>query len=479
MASAGDSARTLFSAIVPDRRDLLDVAISQLGPEHFPDERWRNMFVLFQWYYQYDGEVLTRKALSAAAASKLPGKVVLYETTYDSLLEEQTPDHEFRWALDDLKDTQAKQATQGVLLEAMQIINRGIEDSRGNEIKGHVAARERVIAQLSEIDTRLTIQEAPDGDVREEEDDIIAEYEARKQTFLTGGFSGLEFGIPQLDKIIGGLQPGELDFILGYTSSGKSTLCCQLAWQVAILQKKNVVYLTTETLRPQIRRKLISRHSRLSKFGIDEGLDSSDLKNGSLSPDMEEKLREVVFDFSHSEDYGKLRVLQASDGMSVTSAKVRLQAIQREFPIDLVVLDALYLLKPEVRRSKEREELNERIEQAMILAKTFDNGNGVPVITPWQTSRKAKEDADREKQYTLSAMAETAYAERYADIVVALLEPKETQRYTTLSCSVLKNRDGERTPGFDIDVDYATSYFTDSGRVRQAANNALIGLGLN
>jgi replicative DNA helicase len=482
MASASEHARTLFSAIVPNRRDLLEIAIAQLGPEHFPDDRWRNMFAMFDWYYGFAGDVLTKKAVTDVMshpkmAAADAGKVQLYQTTYESLEEDTTPEHEFKWSLEQLKDIYAKTATKTALLEAMQVLNGGIEDSKGNEIKGHIAARERAIAKLAEIDTRMTFQEAPDGDIREEEDDIISEYEARKESFLSGGFSGIEFGVPALDQVIGGLQPGELDFVIGYTSSGKSSLCSQLAWQAAVRQKKNVVYVTTETLRGQIRRKIISRHSRLSKFAIDAGLNSLDLKNGSLSADLEEKLREVVHDFSHSQEYGKLRIVQASEAMSVTGMKVRLQAIQREFPIDLVVVDALYLLKPEIRRSKEREELNEKIEQAMILAKTFNNGNGVPVITPWQVSRNAKELADREKTYSMSAMAETAYAERYADVVIGLLEPKDPQRYTTLSCSVLKNRDGEKSPGFDIDVDYATSYFTDSGRVQQAANNALLGLG--
>jgi replicative DNA helicase len=484
VSSASDHARTLFSAIVPDRRDLLELAVAQLGPEHFPDDRWRNMFAMFKWYYDYAGDVLTKRAVTDVISHPKmamgdAGKVQLYQTTYESLEEQQTAEHEFRWSLEQLKDLYAQQATKIALLEAMQVLNSGIEGSKGQEIRGHVAARERVIAQLAEIDTRQTFQEAPDGDVRDEEDDILAEYETKKQISLSGGFSGVEFGIPKLDQVISGLQPGELDFVIGYSSSGKSSLCCQLAWQAAVRQGKNVVYVTTETLRGQIRRKLISRHSRLSKFGIQEGLNSLDLKNGTLTEDLEERMREVVHDFAHCEDYGKLRVMQASEAMTVTGMKVRLQAIQREFPIDLIVVDALYILKPDVRRSKEREELNEKIESAMILAKTFDNGNGVPLITPWQVSRAAKELADREKRYSMSAMAETAYAERYADVVISLLEPKETSRYTTLSCSVIKNRDGEQSSGFDIDVDYATSYFTDSGRTQQAANNALLGLGLN
>ncbi len=483
MSVGSDHARTLFAAVVPDRRDLLEDVLSQLGTEHFlylsDDDRWKNMFIMFNWYYQYAGGVLTKKAIVDVAAMKLPGKEQLYESTYESLEHQKVSESEFRWALYQLKELYATDNTKRTFLEGMQILTGGIESSKGEEIKGHIAAREHVMARLGEIDQRLTVQEAPDGDVREEESDILEEYEKKKATFLSGGFSGIEFGVPRLDHIVGGLQPGELDFILGYTSAGKSSLCCQLAWQACVRQGKNVVYATSETLRPQIRRKVISRHSRMKQFGIEEGLNSLDLKRGTLSAEQEEKMREVVYDFTHCEDYGKLRVLQTSEAMTVTGLKVRLQAIQREFPIDLVIIDALYLLKAETRRQKERDELNEKIEQAMILAKTFDNGNGLPIISPWQASRQAKEDALKEGRYSMAAMAETAYAERYADIIISLLEPLQPGRYVTLSCAALKQRDGEQSPGFDIDADYATSYFTDSGTVQRASHEALIGLGLD
>jgi replicative DNA helicase len=478
VVDSSDHARALFSAVVPDRRDLLETVLTKLTEDHFPEDRWRHFFKMFKWYYDYAGDVLTKNAIEAILA-KLPSaetnKVILYQTTYDSLMSQKSSESDFKWSLHQLNELYAQSSVKRTFKQGMDILTRGIEDSKGNEVKGHEAAREYVMAQLGVIDQRLTVQEAPDGDIREEEDDMLSEYESKKESFLSGEFSGIEFGIPKLDSITGGLQPGELDFILGYASAGKSSLCCQLAWQAAVRQKKNVVYVTTETLRSQIRRKLVSRHSRLKKFGLAEGLNSLDLKRGNLDAELEEKLREVVHDFSHSEDYGKLRVMQASESMTVNGMKVRLQAIQREFPIDLLIVDALYILKPETRRASDREQLNERIEQAMILAKTFDNGNGLAVVSPWQASRKAKEDADREGYYGMSALAETSYAERYADGVIGILE---SQQRNKLSMSVVKWRDGEQAPPFDIDVDYATCFYTDSGRTQHAANTALLNLGL-
>lgn len=485
MATASDHARAIFSAIVPDRRDLLETVLTELSEEHFPtdgDARWAAFFRMFKWYYEFNSEVLSKHTIEGIT-KELPSseshKKVLFETTYDTLEAQHVSDADFKWALYQLKQIYATNTTKAVLAQGVTIITKGVEDSKGNELKGHEAAREYVMAQLGVIDQRLTVQEAPDADVREEEEEFLQEYESRKTSHQAGEYSGIEFGIPKLDQMLGGLQPGELDLILGYASAGKSSLCCQLSWNAAVMQRKNVVYVTTETIRTQIRRKLISRHSRLSKFGIEEGLNSLNLKRGDLTPHEEEKLKEVMHDFSHNESYGKLRVMQASDSLTVTSLNVRLQAIQREFPIDLVVVDALYILKPEVRRKTEREELNEKIQQAMVLSKTFNNGAGIPLVSPWQASRAAKEKAEREKQYDMSALAETAYAERFTDNVVGLLEPPGVQgRYKTLSVSGVKVRDGERYSNFDVDADYATCYFADSGHVQQAAHNALIGLNL-
>jgi replicative DNA helicase len=213
----------------------------------------------------------------------------------------------------------------------------------------------------------------------------------------------------------------------------------------------------------------------MSKFEIPDGLNSIDLKRGTLSDLEEVKLREVVQDFARSEEYGGFRIMQASESMSVSSLKVRLQALQSIKPVDLVIIDSLYILKPDERRPNSRDELNDTIQRAKNLATTFNNGKGVPIISPWQTSREHKERADRDKRYSMAAMAETAYAERYADVVVSLLEPAQTSRHTTLSAAIIKNRDGEQSPNIDIDVDYATSHFTDSGRVANMSTANLLG----
>jgi replicative DNA helicase len=434
------------------------------------------LYRLFSWYSSVAGDVITQQAISGALKSKLPhesGKIALYETVYEGLQNTSASEADFKWALEQLQQEYATRETTKALTQAMRVLKAGMEGPDGEERIGHEAARDYILSKFSEVDLRLQVQEAPEGDTRQEEAEILDEYYATRDKTAGSEYLGLQFGIDEVDKYTGGLQPGELDFVLGYASSGKSSLCVQLAWWTAFQQKKNVVFVTTETLRPQIRRKLISRHSKLSKFEIPEGLNSSDLKRGNLDLELEDKLREVVFDYSHG-DYGYLNVMQASDGMTLANTKLKLQRLQRERQIDLVIIDSIYILKADRNRPDSRQELNSIIESCKGLATTFNNGNGVPLVSPWQTSRIHKEKADKDRRYSMSAMAETAMAERYADIVIGLLEPEITQRYTTLSCNMVKNRDGEQSPSFEVKVDYATSHF--SNQIRAADSSDFNGL---
>lgn len=150
--------------------------------------------------------------------------------------------------------------------------------------------------------------------------------------------------------------------------------------------------------------------------------------------------------------------------------EARLLRVRRQFPVDLLVIDYLALLRSERRRESDREELGSIIKAAKQLATTFDDGRGVPVISPWQVNRSSKEAAAKAGMYTTAALAETAEATNSSDVIVSLLEPEDnTSRFADLRAQVLKNRDGETHNSIPLMVDYATSMFRDKQEVQAAA----------
>ncbi len=459
MTSATEHAEQLLAAIIPDRSDLLERALRHLLPEHFVSHLHRNIFTMLERYAEVTGTVLTPQALSdLLERSKADaGKVAQYEETFALLAAMQVDEPAFSWSLQQLRELAAERATHEALVQSMEILTRGVEH-KGELLRGHSEARSALLQRFAEIDRDLSMQEAPEGDVGAEGEDIIAEYAAREAAIKAGRNLGVHFGVPAIDDRIGGIQRGDLGLIVGFTSEGKTHLCVQLAWHAAIRQGLNVVFLTTETIRSTVRRRMVARHSTLDAFGIENGLNSRDIKNCTLSAPQKQQLFRVVEDFTRNPAYGKRWISQVPRSATIGYIEGKLARLQRQFPIDLVILDSLYLLRPEKRRNTDREELSGILKEAKQLATTFADGTGIPFVSPWQVSRTARQDAEKTGSYNSSALSETAEAANSADLIVSLLAPLDNDaRIASLKTQVMKNRDGERANPFEVRIDYATS----------------------
>lgn len=467
MTTASEHARTILGAIIPDRRDLLDKALRYLNPDHFTDATLRNLWVMAARYADVTGAVLTRAALGDMLHTGRAdaGKRALYEESYDLLAGVSIDESAFRWSLEQIRELAAERATGEALTQSMEILTRGATDDRGELLRGHAEARSHLLQKFALIDRDLSMQDSPEGDMRVEGGDMLADYAARKQARLSGRSSGIDFGIPDLDARINGLQNGELVLLVGYTSEGKTSLVVQLGWHAAVRQGRNVVILTTETLRKQVRRRLISRHSCSEQFGIPTGLNSRDIKNGTLSREQETQLQAVVSDFTNNPAYGRCWIVQVPRGATIGYIESKLIRIGRLFPIELVMMDYLALLMPDRRRRDLREELGEILKGAKQLSTTINDGAGIPFVSPWQVSRSARREAEKTGYYTSDALSETAEASNSADVIVSQLAPLDNdQRVVGLRMQVMKNRDGERSNFIDAQVDYATSKFSARGR---------------
>lgn len=458
--TALDFSKLVLGGILPDRLDLADRAITHLTDVHFPDAQYRTLFLLVERYIESYGGILSRKQLEdILSAQKVDaGKVALYTEMYDSLAKSVVADDEFRWAIDQLKELAAERQTAEAITGGMEILHRGGKNSKGEDVVGHSDARAYVLEKFSDIDRELAAQDSPEGDSRQEAADIWEEINNPKSV------AGIRFGIRSLDKVMGGNQNGELNLIVGYTNSGKSMLASgQLPWSAAIEQGKNVVIVTTETLRPQIRRRLICRHSRHPMFGLPKGINSKDLHRGFeyLPADQRKVLPDIIDDYTNNPNYGKLVIVQAPRSATISSVENRVTRYQREFQVELVVIDSINLLRADRRYPSKREELASMIIEAKQFATTFDNGRGVPVISPWQAGREAWKEAQEKGYYNTSALSETHESSTSADGIITILEPQgEVDREVIMKVQMAKHRDGEKANAMDVGVDYATAYWS-------------------
>lgn len=464
--SASFHAEQVLGAIFPSRKDLLERALFKLTPDHFVNSQHRTIFIMASRYYEVTQSVLRKNAMQDILrgwGKADPGKVALLEEIYDSLLLSEVGESSFDWSLEQLRELYAEKQTEEALVEARTILKVGLETDKGSNLRGQADARDFLISKLSEIENTFSNADTPEGDMREEADDMLKDYEQRKLLRLSGKATGVYCGLETIDSATGGFQNGELVLIVGYSGGGKTSLCCQLAWHAAVNQGKNVIYLTSETLRTQVRHKLLARHSKLPQFELPEGLNSFDLRQGSLNDVEERKLREIIDDFSTNGEYGKSYITQIPYGFTISQIGAKLRSMQNRFPVDLVIVDYLNLLKSERKRASWREEADDIIKSAKQLATTFNSGQGVPLISPWQVSREAKNKADSVGYYTSTALADTSESTKSSDIIISVLEPPSESRgrYVNVTGQILKNRSNLMLSGLNLKADFGTCTFTE------------------
>lgn len=468
-----DHSKVVLGGILPNRIDLLDRAITNLTEEHFPDTQYRTLFLLMERYLEGYGAVLPRNQLDDILTAKGldAGRKSLYLEIFDSLVNASYTDDDVRWSIDQLKELCAERKTAEAITAGMEILNRGAKNTKGEEVFGHADARTHILEKFADIDRELAMQQSPEGDARTEADEIWEEINN------PASVEGIRFGIPAVDNVMIGNQRGELNLIAGYTNSGKSMLAsAQLPWSAAIEQGKNVIILTTETLRPQIRRRLLSRHSMHPMFGLEHGINSRDLKKGRefLPPDQLRVLPDIIDDFTRNPNYGKLVIVQMPRNATISSGENRVLRYQREFEVDLVVIDSINLLRADRRFTTKREELASMLIEAKQFATTFNDGNGVPVVSPWQINRESWKEAQEKGYYTSSALSETHEASTSADNIITILEPlNNNSRLAQIKVQIPKSRDGETCSPMDVEVDYATACWTSKQNSTQGVESLL------
>lgn len=463
-----DPGLTVLAAILPASPEVLEQAARKLRPAHFSGQVLPEIFALLCRYFDMTGEVMTRHALAGFLDERRveAGSQAMHLEVYDLAAATQVSDGEAAWAIQRLRDLADDNATGAALSEGYAILTKGMEQpGTGDRVVGANASRMHVLQRFAEIDAELNQADAPEGEVNSEEEMVLDRYaktaHARK---LAGGNPGIALGIPAIDdKLGGGLNRGELALIAGFSSSGKTSACVQMAWHAKVVQGRNVVIFTSETLRHQVINKLVARHSRHPQFDTEmpDGLDSARIRSGTLGGAEIAQFQAVVHDFTHNPAYGRCYVAQLPFGATIGQARSRLERVGHLFSVDLCIIDYLQLLNSDRRRDSSHEEAAQMVKDAKAIAATFGNGLGVPLVSPWQVNRSGRDRALKEGGYSGIDLAGTQEAFNTPDVVLTLLEPAkiENPRACPVKGELLKNRDGPRGADFPLKIDYATSWF--------------------
>lgn len=230
---------------------------------------------------------------------------------------------------------------------------------------------------------------------------------------------GILTGYAIFDGAWNGIKRKQLTLIGGYGGHLKSTLLLNIALNGAVDGGWNMYIPSSEMPADDIKLMLVAMHSANPVFQPQgRPLHATRLLLGALNAQEEAFFKLVMDDLSNNPAYGSIRVRDSGDFTSAGSVFQMVQRDHMDEEVDCLLPDYITRLPLDAKYLKydHTTGMNLTIADWKRFAMQFDNGNGLPVVSPFQINRegykRAKTNGGR---YTKADFAQYNAAEKEAD----------------------------------------------------------------
>ncbi len=239
---------------------------------------------------------------------------------------------------------------------------------------------------------------------------------------------GIPTGYPDLDKLTGGLQKGDLIIVAARPGVGKTSLMNNIGYYAAFKHHQRVAIFTLE----------MSNEQLVQRFAASEtGIDSQRLRSGDLRDEEWGSLTKVCMLMSDLYIF-----LDDTPSLSPLDLRVKSRRIYQEFGLDLIIVDYLQLMQGESNSHTDN-----RVQEISYISrslKSIARELKVPLIAGSQLSRLVEQRSD--KHPILSDLRESGSIEQDSDIVLFIYRDEiynpDTELKNIAEISVAKNRNG-------------------------------------
>lgn len=243
-----------------------------------------------------------------------------------------------------------------------------------------------------------------------------------------GALRGIRTGYRDLDNMTAGLQRSDLIILAARPAMGKTTLVTNLAYNVATIEKKAVLFFSLEMSKEQLVDRMLADAA---------GVDSWNIRTGNLSDDDFAKITDAMGEMAEAPIY-----IDDKPGLSVLEMRTKARRIAHEQQLGLIIIDYLQLMQGSGRHDGNRvQEVSEISRGLKLVARELN----VPLIALSQLSRSVETRTPPIPQ--LSDLRESGSIEQDADIVSFIYRPgyyepdnPEVQNLTDLI--IAKHRNG-------------------------------------
>lgn len=219
-----------------------------------------------------------------------------------------------------------------------------------------------------------------------------------------GALRGLKTGFRDLDKKTAGFQKGDLVIIGARPAMGKTTFAQNLAYNIASINKKGVLFFSMEMAANEIVDRMISDVS---------GVDNWKMRTGNISDDEFQRIGDALAEMDEIPIY-----IDDTSSMTIVELRNKARRAMHDHDIGIVIVDYLQLIAGDgTYRGNRVMEVTEISRGLKILARELE----IPVIALAQLSRSVTGRDD--PRPVLSDLRESGSIEQDADLVMFLHRP--------------------------------------------------------
>ena len=312
-------------------------------------------------------------------------------------------------------------ATQRRLLKVGKEIERMIAQREG-ETTAMVQDAETLVYELSQKGVRGDFTKAHELVIKGIERLTAAEESG-------GGVVGVSTGFIDLDRVVGGLQAGNMVVVAARPSMGKTALALGIAENAALNHNLAVAIFSLEMSGDELIQRLLS-----STAVVDAGR----IRAGKLAPEDWSRIGRAADRLSAARLY-----IDDSEGVTVGEMRTKLRRLKSRDGLDLLIVDYIQLM--EGNRGRKEENRVQEISSISRNLKMLARDLGVPIICVSQLNRSP--DSRNDKRPMLSDLRESGAIEQDADLVLMIYRddyynPDNSEEKGVAEVIVAKNRHG-------------------------------------
>ncbi|MFI5938623.1 replicative DNA helicase [Actinoplanes sp. NPDC051494] len=241
-----------------------------------------------------------------------------------------------------------------------------------------------------------------------------------------GQAQGVPTGFADLDRLLNGLQAGQLIIVAGRPGLGKSTVSMDFARHAAIRAGMPSAIFSLEMSKIEMVMRLLSAEARVPLHN---------LRSGQLSDGEWARMAKKMGEIGDAPIF-----VDDTPSMNLADIRAKARRLKQRHGLKLLVVDYLQLMSSPKKTESRQQEVSELSRGLKLLAKEVE----CPVIAVSQLNRGPEQRQDKRPQ--LSDLRESGSIEQDADVVILLHRDdyydKESVRAGEADFIVAKHRNG-------------------------------------